>query len=175
MTTDKTSVVSTSNTESPETDWQPYQTVNILLAMIKRLQTLVPAAVIDVFSGKPDEYSVSQNAATVLVGYGGSKCAKTNDTGLAAQPRKLKFFITVFSQDLTGFLGTIELTDAVIQAFEGWMPPHCQRMLIVKDFFAGKAEGVYRHIIKLNTQTMLIQKEEKQEWPVLKKSIFEGD
>lgn len=175
MLIDTTTPVPTGRPEKPDFETLPCHTVDIIAAITARLKSMVPAVAVDVFPEKPDEYRLNHAIAALLVGYSGSQYAKTSDTGMISQQRELSFFITVIARKLNGTTGAIGLTDAVINALQGWIPPHCQRMWVAKDYFAGEVAGLWRQIIEVNTRTMQVQYETIPDWANLTLTKNESD
>ena len=171
--TDITLTPPTGKPPVPEGDYVPMTTVLVLDAIKMRLADKVAHVAIDLFPERPEDYRLNHAVAALLIGYSGSQYATTSDTGMIAQQRELRVFVTVAARKLNGTTGAIGLSDQVISALQGWRAPHCQPMWLIKDSFAGETAGIWRHVVELATRTMAVQVDGSSDWPTLTQVNYE--
>lgn len=97
----------------------------------------------------------------VFVAYTGSTAEPSMDARVIYQNRKLNFNIEINARRLNGENGMFAARDVVEQVLTGCTPINCGKLYLVKDDINQTDDNVWVHIYQMETQTMLVQKDEQ--------------
>lgn len=135
-------------------------TVEILDAVLQRLQLKLPQLVSEYFPESPKNYRLNHPTGALLLSYIGSQFDETIDTDFIAQPRAIKLSITVVVRQLNGRGGVIEVLDLARRAVVGFKPPDCKKIRAVSEKFLGQNADLWQYALDISTSGMLVEDEE---------------
>lgn len=142
-------------------------TLQIIDAVLSRLQTKLPGLAIEYFPERPAEYRLNHPVGALLVSYLGSQFAASVDTWYVAQPRTVKLSVTVVLRQLNGRGGAVDVLDDVRRALLGWAPPDCMKLKAVSEKFLGETAGLWQYAVDFHTETMQVEDEDDEALPLL--------
>lgn len=118
----------------------------------------VPFSAFDLPDAQND-FQKAVAAPIVYVVYTGSKPDLSISSNVIAQPRKISFSVEIHSRSLYKANGLFVARDLVEQSLIGFMPANCQRIYLIKDDITKTDDGIWVHVMQLECQTMLVQKD----------------
>ncbi|AXE34011.1 Gp37 family protein [Chromobacterium phragmitis] len=142
-------------------------TVEIIDALVARLQARLPGLLVEYFPERPAEYRLNHPAGALLVSYLGSQFAAPVDAGIVAQPRTLKLSVTVVLRQLNGRTGAVAVLDDVRRALVGYRLPDCRKLQATAERFLGQTSGLWQYAVDLATQGMQIEEDDAADSPIL--------
>lgn len=132
-------------------------TLQIIDAVVARLEAKLPQLAVEYFPDNPAEYRLNHPKGALLVSYPGSQFGTTVDVTYIAQPRTVKLSVTVILRQLNGKGGAIDAVDAVRLALVGFRPPDCRKVLVESDQFLDETAGIWKYAVDVSTSTMQVE------------------
>jgi hypothetical protein len=135
-------------------------TLHMMERIAARLKAKVPDLTVEFFPERPAEYRLNHPRGALLVSYLGSQFAATRDATFIAQPRTVKFAVTVVLRQLNGRGGAIDVLDEVRRALVGFKPPDCRKVWAVSEKFLGETAGLWQYAVDFASEAMLLEDDE---------------
>ncbi|WP_440217248.1 Gp37 family protein [Chromobacterium piscinae] len=142
-------------------------TVEIIDALVARLQARLPGLLVEYFPERPAEYRLNHPAGALLVSYLGSQFAAPVDAGIVAQPRTLKLSVTVVLRQLNGRTGAVAVLDDVRRALVGYRLPDCRALQAAGERFLGQNSNLWQYATDFTALAMQVEEDDANADPRL--------
>lgn len=142
-------------------------TVQIIDALVARLQDKLPSLAVEYFPERPADYRLNHPVGALLVSYLGSQFGATVDAGAVVQPRTLKLSVTVVLRQLNGRSGAVAVLDDVRRALVGYRLPDCRKLQAAGERFLGQSTGLWQYATDFTALAMQVEEDDADADPRL--------
>lgn len=129
----------------------------ILESVRQRVQLALPAVAVELFPDRPEQYRFMHPKAAVLIAKQSSTYRDLQDIGCVVQERQIVIHLTVFSRNLNGEMGGLDLIDVLGLALAGFKPNDCSPCHLLDEGFLTESGGAWQHYIRVKTETEQVQ------------------
>lgn len=132
-------------------------TKELLIAIQNRLKAELPDVAVELYPEKPTGWRLNHPKGALLVDFRGAAFGNAKDSGLALTERTLSFGVSVVARTLYAAFGGLELLDKTRQALNGFVLPHCKKILPKSEKFVGSESGLWVFEFVFSTQTVELE------------------
>jgi hypothetical protein len=150
-------------------------TLDMIDAIKARLTQQLPGLAVEYFPDKPAEYRLNHPRGAVLVSYLGSSFEKTVSTAVIAQPRTLRFGLTLMMRQLNQRQGAVALLDAVRCAMIGFVLPGGKKSWVLSERYLGESGGIWQYALDIANETLELEDTEPDNGALSTRITFFGE
>lgn len=134
-------------------------------AIIERLRPVFPAAVVDAFPDKFDDYDrlPLNRGACILVAYKGSQFEAPRPLGLVVQEQRPEFEIQVISKSLRGHQGALALLDGVRLSLTGYRPASADPLYPIAEHYVPAPAGTWVYAMTFATSLPHVEAQDEDQ------------